>query len=73
MDNKWYQWELDTLHKLRTRLNLNTIVMRQLVRELNDMKRAMTQECSTIEMVILQARRDKTLQPYLKAYSTMGV
>ena len=73
MDDKWYRCELDILYKLRARLNLSTIVMQQLVRELNDMKRVMMEDCGTIEMVILQARRDKTLQPYLKAYNALGV
>jgi len=70
-DDKWYQCELDTLLKLRTRLNLNAIVMAQLMRELNEMKQAMMDDCSVIEMVALQAKRDKTLEPYLKAYNIL--
>ena len=70
MDDKWYQCELDTLHKLRTRLNFDDAVMTQLVRQLNDMKRAMD-NCGVIEMVVMQGRRDRSLRPYLDAYNAM--
>jgi hypothetical protein len=67
---RWYECELKLLKELCTKLKLDTEIMQDMVFELNNMLRAIENDCSVIEMVILQARRDRALKKYLDEYNT---
>jgi hypothetical protein len=46
-------------------LKLDEQTMRELVYDLHQM----TKDCSVIEFVIMQSKRDRTLRPYLDEYN----
>jgi hypothetical protein len=69
MLDTWYECELSLLRELREKLKLDVDTMRDLISELNSMARAIENDCSVIEMVILQCRRDRAMKRYLREYN----
>jgi hypothetical protein len=69
MPETWYECELSLLRELREKLKLDVNIMRDLISELNSMARAMENDCSVIEMVILQSRRHRAMERYLREYN----
>jgi hypothetical protein len=61
----WYRGELAILRKLYLELNIEEHIIRQFIKQLNEM----TKDCSVIEFVAMQARRDRALKPYLEQYN----
>ena len=69
-DKTWYKTELKTLSKLVEKLKLDALTARQLMIELNEVNAAIESDCSLIELVILESRRDRSLRRYLDMYNS---
>jgi hypothetical protein len=66
---RWYNCELRLLRELCNKLKLNTELMQEMVFELNDMLDIVEKDCSVIEMVVLQAKRERSLKKFLDEYN----
>ena len=67
-DDPWYICEMNIIRELRDKLKLNAHIVKELVDDLNDMYAA---DCSVIELVLLQAKRDKNMRAYLDQYNAL--
>ena len=61
MSDEWYKDEMKQLIKLIKDLKLNDDQIADLFAELNDLFRAIRNECAPLKMMQLMVRRDKTI------------
>jgi hypothetical protein len=69
MVDTWFNSELRLLRELTDKLKLDSQTLRQMINELSSMQKAIENDCSVIELVILQAQRDRSLKTYLNRYN----
>ena len=66
MSEEWYQEEVRELIKLTKSLKLDSDQIVDLFSELNDLFRAIRNECSPLEMIQLMAKRDRSIYKLLR-------